>query len=266
MSTSNRGTIRACSPRDRAHADDPAQDQLVPVVQRLSLKCFSGDQWRGDRHGDCSVHGILPSSVATVVPRNPRVNPARTGIARRNCDRRLRRCVQFSNWSGRVLAGASGGAPPIAGAPAIVRFGATDTTAHPRWLAIRRGPDERRALPRAGAKRLGRQRHEDRARCGARRRRTRRRDARSPWPARRSRCAVNRATPHSLASKFSPLKPANVVETGPGSGGIRCRNCASASANPSPFAGAVPYRWPGSIADAAPCTTTLCAIGLPIVG
>ena len=46
--------------------------------------------------------------------------------------------------------------------------------------------------------------------------------------------------PHIFASKFSPLKPANVVAIGPGSAPARCRTSSIALASPSPLAGSLP--------------------------
>src|SRR5262245_42074438 len=77
----------------------------------------------------------------------------------------------------------------------------------------------------------------------------------------KSSCRI-RATPHSLESKLSPLNPANVVAIGAGAE-RRLRMSAMAADRPSPFAGSVPYRCPGSITDAAARTI---ARRLPVPG
>ena len=65
------------------------------------------------------------------------------------------------------------------------------------------------------------------------------------------------ATPHSLASNDSPFSPEKTSrppgQTSPSSAPAESRGQA---ARPSPRAGSVPRRWPGSRADAAPSTRT----------
>ena len=231
-------------------------DQLVPVVPWLSLQVFGGDEGCGARHDGCSLHGILPSSSATVVPRG---SSSEIGQERRlacsNCHPRGGRRSQF-----------------------------LDLVLH-----VSRGRLERRLPNVRSARRT-------RPRIHAARDPTRPRSA--PGPAAfplRSDSAASATRMAPVAAPASPnvsagcsitmsgekkspcLKPRNAPQLGvevlaveagkrrrdrPGQWWQALSQLRRARPpDPSPFAGASPYRWPGSIADAAPCTTTRAPCG-----